>query len=90
MLNIVKMTNKTEALNIPEWKIDMSRNFIKRTIFADGFDDEFFQKLKEINSPAKSNAPSEEEIVEVNGKKEIIPLRPKLVRIKTSRGDKLL
>ena len=61
MLNIVKMTNKTEALNIPEWKIDMSRNFIKRTIFADGFDDEFFQRLKEINSPAKSNAPSEEE-----------------------------
>ena len=45
------MTNKTEALNIPEWKIDMSRNFIKRTIFADGFDDEFFQRLKEINSP---------------------------------------
>ena len=56
-----------------------------------GFNNEFFQKLKEINSPVKSNSPAEEEIVEVNVvKKEIITLRPKLVRIKTSRGDKLL
>ena len=69
-------------VDIPEWKLEMSRRFISRTIFGDGFSEESRRQSKEMK--AKED---KENVVEKTLVNKIKCIRPVLRRIKTVRGD---
>ena len=81
---MAQIWNNTKV-DIPEWKLEMSKRFISRTIFGDGFDEEGRRKSKEIK--AKEDKEKEEEPSFV---KKIICIRPVLRRIKTVHADVML
>ena len=72
------MNNKAD---IPEWKLEMSKRFISRTIFGDGFNEHVRRLSKEL----ATKEDTKETLVN-----KIVCVRPVLRRIKTIHSDTIV
>ena len=78
MTEMAQIWNK--KVDIPEWKLEMSKRFISRTIFGDGFNEIGRRLSKELKANDEGTK------IEESHENKIVCIRPVLRRIKTVHG----